>query len=562
MTEPSFVHVGPSGSVPETTFMTSIGPQLLPSSVKDPHAHPLTPCGAIREFPAVDTPFAACTGGHSAVSHAEHRGSDLVHVWWRDRACRHLLSIPFPTIDACPGIGPHIRALSAPPGLRMPLPWPLYIPPLSAWQWPGRDVGSSPVTGQPAQLAPPPGSSAPTMGFPDTVGRSLTVCLPQFQAVVPGTRPSSPPTPVVSTVSMPRPRSPADVEVRNRMDFTPVPGGPRPLPPAQGFPLPSSIQPLPMSSPSTGLPGVQDFARLQTTWRQTTQLHLQEKAGLPAVSSVARSGPDPLLDMQSILATMQDTFLQQVKDLLGVAPPQPSLSPSVLTDMGQDVLRQPSPAGDREALRAGPNSGSKRARESSRSCIKSGDLSPSERRDWRSRDSCCHSLSSHDTPYRSRSRSLLPSGIESVVGCHHSRSLSGSWRTSPPGCRGSRSRSPASFRWRRSPSPTRWPSPKRRSSASQTRWPSPQRRYSPFQSRCSSSRHRSPRSASSHHSRSSSRESCHQNRGLNSVWPTTSADQRMLLLSAVPSRHSVHDDDREAGVSRQELSGPYTGGLS
>ena len=102
------------------------------------------------------------------------------------------LPVSFPTFDACPGIGPHIRALSAPPGLRMPLPWPLYIPPLLAWQWPGRDVGSSPVTGQPAQLAPPPGPSAPTTGFPDTVGRPSTVLLPQFQAVVLGTRPSSP----------------------------------------------------------------------------------------------------------------------------------------------------------------------------------------------------------------------------------------------------------------------------------------------------------------------------------------------------------------------------------
>ena len=132
------------------------------------------------------------------------------------------------------------------------------------------------------------------------------------------------------------------------MDFTPVPGGTRPLPPAQGFPLPSSIQPLPMSSPSTGLSGAQDFARLQTTGRLTTELHLQEKDGLPAASSLARSGPDPLLDMQSILATMQDTFLQQVKGLLGVAPAQPSLGPSVPTDMGQDVLWQPSPAGDWE----------------------------------------------------------------------------------------------------------------------------------------------------------------------------------------------------------------------
>ena len=149
--------------------------------------------------------------------------------------------------------------------------------------------------------------------------------------------------------------------------------------------------------------------------------------------------------------------------------------------MGQDVLRQPSPAGDREALRAGPKSGSKWARESSRSCIRSGDLSPSECRDGRSQDSCCRSLSSHNTPYRSRSRAPSPKRHwerSRSPGRHHSRSLAGNWRTSPPGYCRSRSRSPASFRWRRSPSPTRWPSPKRWSSASQTRWPSPQRRYS------------------------------------------------------------------------------------
>ena len=38
----------------------------------------------------------------------------------------------------------------------------------------------------------------------------------------------------------------------------------------------------------------------------------------------------------------------------------------------------------------------------------------------------------------------------------HSRSLAGSWRTSPPGCLGSHSRSPATFRRRHSPSPARW----------------------------------------------------------------------------------------------------------
>ena len=180
------------------------------------------------------------------------------------------LPVPFRTFDACPGIRPYIRALSAPPRLRMPLPRHPYIPPPLAWQWPGH-VGSSPVTGQPAQLVPPPGPSAPTTVFPDMVGRPSTVLLPQFQAVVLGTRPSSSPTPVGSAASMPRLRSPgsrpAHIDVCHRMDFTQMPGGPRPLPPAQGFPLPFSIQPLPVSSPSTGLPGAQDFARLQTTGR-------------------------------------------------------------------------------------------------------------------------------------------------------------------------------------------------------------------------------------------------------------------------------------------------------
>ena len=179
------VHMGPSGSVPETIYMTSNGPQLLPSSVKDPYAHPPPPVEPYESF--------------LLRTRSLYRGTLM------ERQGLSPLPVPFPTFDACPGIGPHIRALSAPPGLRMPLPRHLYIPPLSAWQWPGRDVGSSPVTGQPAQLAPPPGPSAPTTCFPDTVGRPSTVLLPQFQAVVPGTRPSSPPTPVVSAASMPRP---------------------------------------------------------------------------------------------------------------------------------------------------------------------------------------------------------------------------------------------------------------------------------------------------------------------------------------------------------------------
>ena len=116
---------------------------------------------------------------------------------------------------------------------------------------------------------------------------------------------------------------------------------------------------------------------------------------------------------------------------------QDTFCPSVPTDMGQDALRQPSTVGDREALRAGPKSGSKWARESSRSYIRSGDPSPSERRDGRSQDSCCRSLSSHDTSYRSCSRSPSPKRHwehSRSPGRHHSCSLAGSWRTSPPGC--------------------------------------------------------------------------------------------------------------------------------
>ena len=89
--------------------------------------------------------------------------------------------------------------------------------------------------------------------------------------------------------------------------------------------------------------------------------------------------------------------------------------------------------------------------------------------------------------------------------------------------------------------------------ASQSRYPSPQRRYSPYQSRGSSSRHHSPRRASSHSSRS--RQLSHKSRGLNSAQPTTSADQSMLLLSTVLSRHSVHDcDENTAPVLNKQAS--------
>ena len=292
MMEPPSVHVGPSGSVLGPMFTTSQGPQLLQSSVKDPLLlilHP--PRSSIR----VSCGHAVCSLFRGTQCHRSHRASGL----WScprlmERQSLSPLPVPFLTFDACPGIGPHISALSAPPRLRMPLPRHPYIPPPSAWQWPGHDVGSSPVSGQPAQLAPPPGPSAPTTGFPDMVGWPSTVLLPQFQAVVLGTRPSSSPTPIVSAASMPRLRSPgsrpAHVDVRHRMDFTQMSGGPRPLPPAQGFPLPFSIScviAFHWTSSHAGLRSASDHGETDVTAASTGEG--RSPGGF--VSSQVHSGP-------------------------------------------------------------------------------------------------------------------------------------------------------------------------------------------------------------------------------------------------------------------------------
>ena len=201
---------------------------------------------------------------------------------------------------------------------------------------------------------PLPGPSAPYYGFL-WYGGQATQC-----SSSPGTRTNFPPTPVVSATCMPCPQSPgpqpADTNACSRMNFTLVPGDPRTLPHAQGFPLPSSSQLLPVSLPYTDLPGAQDFARLRTMGGLPSQPHPQQTAGLAAASVVARSGGDPLQVVQSLLATMQNSFLQQVKRLLGVTSPQLLIGPSVSSDMGQDVLRQPSPAGNQDASRAGPKS--------------------------------------------------------------------------------------------------------------------------------------------------------------------------------------------------------------
>ena len=78
MTGPSSVNVGPSGSI-AGTHIRNISRPPAPSELCErlPYTSS-TPCGAVREFPAADTLFAACSGRLSAVGH--------------DRAYHHFLS--------------------------------------------------------------------------------------------------------------------------------------------------------------------------------------------------------------------------------------------------------------------------------------------------------------------------------------------------------------------------------------------------------------------------------------------------------------------------------------
>ena len=74
-------------------------------------------------------PFAACSAGLSVIP--------IMSTSVMERQGLSPLPVPFPNFDACPGVGPQIRASSAPPGLRMPFHRHLYIPAPLYWQWPG-----------------------------------------------------------------------------------------------------------------------------------------------------------------------------------------------------------------------------------------------------------------------------------------------------------------------------------------------------------------------------------------------------------------------------------------
>ena len=192
---------------------------------------------AYLEFLAADRLFAACPTGISVISNTECRGPDRVHV-----------------VDG--ETGP-VTSLSPIPDLWC-LPW-------------GRPTDQSCFGPTWTQNVPLPGPSAPYYGFL-WYGGQATRC-----SSSPETRTNFPPTPVVSATCMPCPQSPgprpADTDACSRMNFTLVPGDPRTLPHAQGFPLPSSSQLLPVSLPYTDLPGAQDFARLRTMGGLPSQPH-------------------------------------------------------------------------------------------------------------------------------------------------------------------------------------------------------------------------------------------------------------------------------------------------
>ena len=170
----------------------------------------------------------------------------------------------------------------------------------------------------------------------------------------------------------------------------PQPRHGRPIIPSQGFSLNahSSQQPVLMSF--TKNTGTQDLVPQPVTGPRMLQLHQVDTTASTLPSTTADTANQ---DMQALLADMQSTFLQQMKDLLGAAPSQLSPGPSVPADMGQDRLWLPSPSGDWEASRAQTKSDVKRGGESSRARSGSGDPSSTECRGHRYRGRCQRSAS-------------------------------------------------------------------------------------------------------------------------------------------------------------------------
>ena len=156
------------------------------------------------------------------------------------------------------------------------------------------------------------------------------------------------------------------------------------------MPRPLSLEPAGLAAGPTSLPLQPDLlvgppvpstmvsaVTMLATVPPSSQVVAMPSQVLPVPSPMLPNVQDWMKDMKDALfSSMKD----QMMDLLGVAPPQSSMSPAVPTRiMGPDALRPPSSSGDRASPRSPQRSGSKRADSCSRSRSSSGDRSLSSR---------------------------------------------------------------------------------------------------------------------------------------------------------------------------------------
>ena len=298
----------------------------------------------------------------------------------------------------------------------MPLPRHRYIDPPLSWHWPGRNAD---LVGTPSTVFSPQVTSFPVQMMPLL---SISSSIPS----VPTPHPMSWRESLTVVPAIPQ------------WGLTNTQGDIGPLQSVSEIPIPSPAPGPPMFKPSTDPSEAQALAR-----------HGNIRGPFPVAIPPRTDGPlsslDRAQDVQALKA-MKNAFLQQVHNLFGVAPPQPSV--------GHAVLRGRSPF---------PR-----------------DWSPSYRSGRSPRGRSLSSRPSRTSPYcpRDCSRSKSPSAV------------------GPPGF---------------VPGPTI--SPTHRSS-----WRSP-----------------------AHRSRSSFTDSGRRRR-------RHSADQRLLLLNAQPSRYSVQDRDTDQDI--------------
>ena len=240
------------------------------------------------------------------------------------------------------------------------------------WSWPGwgsvvpafNPTLVAPVLSPPRHPPPPPHTPPPSAGA--------------FATTFPG------------SVASPPSSSSADTRIGSAKHlllpfFKPMP---RPLslvPPAGSAPLP--LPPGLLSGPQVPQIPVSAVAPLVPSTASCQATATPSQATLAASQTM----PNVQAWMQVLLDALLHSMKDKMLDMLGAAPPQPSMGPAVPPRiMGPDALRPLRP-GDRALPWAPHQSGSKRADGSSRSRSPSGDRSLSSR-DVRSRRRV-HSLS-------------------------------------------------------------------------------------------------------------------------------------------------------------------------